>query len=85
MVLQLMRALRAFPVRVQLAVVVDDCQPGDEVLPGSGRRFSGDGASVTRLSRGRRSPARSPGWRRTHPQEGVVLPLAGGTTLPGAR
>ena len=58
--------------------------PAMRFSPGSDRRFSGDVANVTRLSRGRRSPARSPGWRRTHLRRS---PYTGGwgTTLPGAR
>jgi hypothetical protein len=58
--------------------------PAMRSWPGSGRRFSGDEANVTRSSRSRRSPARNPGWRRTHPRK--ASDTAGwGTTLPVSR
>jgi pimeloyl-ACP methyl ester carboxylesterase len=86
MVLQLMRhAPGRFQYGVQLAGSSSmTISPAMRSWPGSGRRSSGDEASVTRSSRSQRSPARNPGWRRTHPRK--ASDTAGwGTTLPASR
>ena len=86
MVLQLMRrAPGRFEYGVRLAgFVVDDCQPGDEVLARQRPPvFWGRGERDTVIPR--QAIARTqPGWRRTHPRR--ESPTGGwGTTLPGAR
>ena len=86
MALQLMRRAPArFHYGVQLAgFVLNDAQPGDQVLSHRDRRSSGDAASLIPSFQARQSFARDSGWRRTPPSRRSYIP-GWGTTLPGAR